>query len=272
MNAQPAGPELHAVQRLAAVATLISSLELLARPELHQDGQLMSWEVGQLRSPRFVRGRSGRWLARLMSYPAFRGLLLVRLAASVALLLAPAHRRRTGGLRFAVAASSIATTMRSPFGWDGADQMSAITFSGLTAASWLPELESDVRRFFAHQLCLCYLASGVAKAVSPDWRSGAALTGIFSTRMYGDERLYRLLRSRPPVAALASRAVIVGECAFPLVLVAPRPARRCMLAGAMTFHAAAALTMNLNTFLWAFAAAYPALDGHCRAKETCRDR
>ena len=252
------------MQRLASIATLISSLELLARRELHEPGHLMSWEVGQLRSSHYVRGRRGRLISRLMALPAFRALLGLRVGASAALLL---RASGVGRLRFAVAASSIATTMRSPFGWDGADQMSALTFSGLTVASWLPELRPDVRRFFAYQLCLSYLASGAAKAVAPEWRSGAALTGIFSTKMYGDERVYRLLRERPVVAKYGSRAVIAAECSFPLVLVAPPPIRRCALAGGLLFHGIAALTMNLNTFFWSFAAAYPALEGHCRAKE-----
>jgi hypothetical protein len=254
------------VERLACVGTLISSLELLARPNLYKEGQLMSWEVGQLRSSRLVRGLSGRWMTRLMAYPVFRGLLALRLAASAILLVRPASQPKAGTLRFAVAASSIAITMRSPFGWDGADQMSSITFVGLTAASWLPELKSDMQRFLAYQLCLSYLASGVAKAVSPEWRSGTALTGIFSTRMYGDERIYRFLRDRPRWAALLSRVVIVGECAFSLALMAPRRVRRCILAGGLLFHFAVALTMNLNTFFWSFAAAYPALEAYCRSK------
>jgi hypothetical protein len=255
------------VERLASVSVAISTLELLARPELYQRGHLMSWEVGQLRSPRYVRGTSGRWIGRLMAYPMFRALLALRLAATIALLLRPGARP-AGGLRFVVTASSIGMTMRSPFGWDGADQMSAITFAGLTTASCLPELKADVQRFFALQLCLSYLASGAAKAVSSQWRSGDALTGIASTRMYGDERLYRLLRERPRCARLLSRGVIAGECTFPLVLAAPRRARRAILAAGLLFHGVIALTMNLNTFFWSFAAAYPALDGYCRARET----
>jgi hypothetical protein len=206
-------------------------------------------------------------MARLMSYPVFRMLLALRLGASAALLLLPASRSSAGTLRFTVAASSIVTTLRTPFGWDGADQMSSITFAGLTAESWLPELKSDMERFFAFQLCLCYLASGLAKAASPEWRSGTALPGILSTRMYGDERLYRFLRDRPRRAALLSWAVIIGESTFPLVLVAPRRLRQCVLGGGLLFHGAVALTMNLNTFFWSFAAAYPALEGYCRTKE-----
>ena len=230
----------------------------------------MSWEIGQLRSSRFVRNRGRRWMSSLMADPVFKGVLASRAAASAVLLTRPANQRGVGALRFTVAASSIVTMMRTPFGWDGADQMAAITFSGLTVASGLPELKSDIRRFFTFQLCLSYLASGVAKAVTPEWRSGAALIGIFSTRMYGDERIYRILRDRPRTARFLSRAVIAGECAFPLVLVTPRRLRRCSLAGGLVFHGVIALTMNLNTFFWSFAAAYPALEGYCCAKERSR--
>jgi hypothetical protein len=257
------------VERLACVATLLSTLELMARPQLFEDGQLMSWQVGQLRSAAFVRKGPARWIARLMTPRGFQVLLAIRAGASAALLLRRADRPG-GALRFTVAASSVAITMRTPFGWDGADQMSSITFCGLTAASWMPELESHMERFFAFQLCLSYLASGAAKAVSRDWRTGGALTGIFSTRMYGHPHTYRLLRTRPRWAALLSRAVIVGECAFPAVLVSPRPVRRALLAAGLLFHGAVALTMNLNTFFWAFAAAYPAVESYCRSKQAPR--
>jgi hypothetical protein len=66
--------------------------------------------------------------------------------------------------------------------------------------------------------------------------------------------------------------VIVGECGFPLVLVASRPLRRAMLAGGLLFHAAVALLMNLNTFFWSFAAAYPALEGYCHSRETAQQK
>lgn len=259
--------DLLAVQRLAGVSTLISSLELLARPRLYQDGQLMSWEVGQLRSARFVRGWSGRTLSVLMAYPVFRGLLAARLGASAALVLGRTRPRATTALQCTVASSSIATSFRSPFGWDGADQMSSLTFVGLTAASLVPELKPAVRRFLAFQLCLSYLVSGVAKATSREWRSGAALVGIAGTRMYGDARAYRFLRRRPRLTTWLARLVIVGECAFPLILVAPRRARHCALAAGLLFHAVVAFTMNLNTFFWSFAAAYPAVEGYCRPRD-----
>jgi hypothetical protein len=96
----------------------------------------------------------------LMANPVFKDLLASRAAASAALLIRSANQRGAGALRFIVAVSSIVTVMRTPFGWDSADQMPTITFSGLTVASGLPELKSDIRRFFTFQLCLSYLASG----------------------------------------------------------------------------------------------------------------
>lgn len=256
-----------AVRRLAAASTLISSLELLARPELYRDDHLMSWDVGQLRSRGFVRGMSARALRPLMAYPVFRALLFGRVAASAALLTSSPGPTATALLTGTAAASSVAVTLRSPYGWDGADQMSSIMLVGLCAGSVLPELRPALNRFFAHQLCLSYLASGVAKAGSEEWRSGAALPGIASTRMYGNDRLFQLLRARPRWAKLLAWLVIVGECAFPLVLVVPRRARQAFMAAGLLFHAVVAVTMNLNTFFWSFAAAYPALEAHCRAKE-----
>lgn len=261
-----------AVQRLAAVSTLISSLELLARPDLHADGHLMSWEVGQLRSAAVLRRASAVGLRNVMSTTGFRSLLAGRVVASAALLVASPTGGGAAALTGTVAVSSMALMSRSPYGWDGADQMSAIMFLGLCAGSVLPEIRPALNRFFAYQLCLSYLASGVAKAGSREWRSGAALTGITGTRMYGNERLHRYLRDRPAHATALAWCVIVAECAFPLVLVVPRRARHAALAGGVLFHAVVAVTMNLNTFFWSFAAAYPAFEAHCRSREEGRRR
>ena len=255
------------VERLASISTLIASLELLARPRVYEDAHLMSWGVGQLRSRWLLSGPVGRTLAHLMAYRTFRALLVLRAIGSMGLVLGVVSGWRASVVNTTMAVSSILVMLRSPYGWDGADQMSAITFLGLAASSWLPEIEPAVRRFFAYQLCLSYFTSGVAKATSAEWRSGAALTGIASTEMYGNEAVYSWLKHKRWLRVSAARAVILGECAFPLVLVAPSRLRQVGLVGGILFHAVAAQIMGLNTFFWSFIAVYPALESYCRSRK-----
>jgi hypothetical protein len=259
---------LDTVERLAAVSTLIASLELLARPRIHDDANLMSWQVSQLRSRRLLRGPIGRVFAHLLAIRMFRALLAFRVLGSLGLILGIVSGWKARAVKTTMAVSAFPVTLRSPYGWDGADQMSAITSVTLAARSWLPEIEPAVQRFFALQLCLSYLASGVAKANSPEWRSGSALTGIAGTEMYGNEEFYRWLQRHPSLAVLATRGVIVAECAFPLVLIAPRRLRHAILLCGILFHAVVARMMGLNTFFWSFVAVYPALENYCRSRET----
>jgi hypothetical protein len=258
---------LDLVERLSAISTLISSLELWARPRLYDDANLMSWQVSQLRSPRLLRGPLGRVLARLLAYPMFRALLMFRAIGSFGLVMGRVSGRRARTVKTSMALSVFPVTLRSPYGWDGADQMAAITALALAGRSWLPEIEPTVQRFFAFQLCLCYFASGVAKATSPEWRSGSALTGISSTEMYGDPSFYRWLQGSHPRARLIARGVLVAGCAFPLILVVPSRVRQTVLVGGVFSHAVVAKVMGLNTFFWSFVSVYPALENYCRSRE-----
>jgi hypothetical protein len=257
---------LDRVERLASVSTLIASLELLARPGVYEDGNLMSWRVGQLRSRWFLNGFLGRFLRCLLTYNMFRAMLAVRAVSSACLVLKVVRGWPAAAVKTVMAVSSMPMMVRSPYGWDGADQMSALTFLALASRSWLPEIAPAIQRFFTFQLCLSYLSSGVAKAISPEWRSGTALTGIAGTEMYGNEAVHDWLRAHPSLAVAIARGVTACECAFPLILIAPRPLRRCGLLGGVVFHALAARVMGLNTFFWSFVAVYPAIEGYCNAR------
>jgi len=265
-----AGTALRTVERLASVSVVISSLELLARQRVLGNGNLMGWQLGRLRSHRRVTGVSGHCFDMLMSNPVYRAMLLARAAASAALAVGPLNFNFATVLRSTIGATSVAIYSRSPYGWDGADQMSTITFAGLSAWSIFPRLEQAVIRFLALQLVLSYLASGIAKAVSPEWRSGSALAEITGTKIYGNPRFHDWLQARPGASRLLCRAIIIGECAFALSLIAPKPLRYLMMAGGISFHAATAYVMHLNTFFWSFTAAYPALAAYCEETASWR--
>jgi hypothetical protein len=181
--------------------------------------------------------------AAVAALPVASGGHAVALTALVAALVA--RRVRVGGL-----------------GIGGADHM----FLVVCGASWLATVVAGDRRaaeaglwFIAAQACLAYLVAGVTKLASPTWRSGRALHLVAATRSHGCLALRRCLAAAPWLARPACWGVMVWECAFPLVLLAPEPARLAILASGVLMHVALALVMGLNTFVWAFPATYPAV-------------
>jgi hypothetical protein len=213
------------------------------------------------------------------------------------ILFTPAHRastvRRWISRRYTLAAlvaaqvatalTVIATGVQSVWGWgalcvltvafiglrwyrrgggDGADQMASIVLIATVLVA--PAFPGDLRvalgvGFIAAQAILAYLTSGIAKLISPVWRNGTGLAGILSTVDHGTPALGRWLARHPAFSTLASWGTIAFECAFILVLVLPPPAAAVMLLAGVLFHAACALFMGLNSFLWAFPATYPCL-------------
>jgi hypothetical protein len=188
-------------------------------------------------------------------------LLALRTGAALALLLwEPAGLLRVG-LVAGIAVLTIAPSTRSPFGLDGADQMSVITFVGLTLAHLgsSPVVQKAFLWFIALQACLSYATAGWAKVAAPRWRSGEYLTSVFATLTYGHAGIARFLAPRRQLTAFVARSMILMECVLPLALVLPAPGTLALLAVGVLFHLSAALIMGLNTFFWSFVAAYPAI-------------
>lgn len=251
---------LFAVERLSAVSVLIASLESLARPSLLADGALAGWPVSQL-SRKWIAGHAfQRTFGRFLTYPRVLAVYAIR-AVCAALLLAGLHDELGRGMCAAtIVTTSILTTVRTPFGHDGADQLATLTFVAVALAHLLG---GDVVRislwFVALQACLAYTAAGIAKLVSPVWQRGAALPGVLSTTSYGTPLLGVALARKMPIAIAGAWFVITFECLFPLALLGNPPLTYVLLACGAVFHLGAAVLMRLNTFLWSFVATYPAI-------------
>jgi hypothetical protein len=121
--------------------------------------------------------------------------------------------------------------------------------AGWTLALW----------FIGAQSCLSYVAAGIAKLASAEWRSGQAIAGIMRTEMYGNAWLHRLATSRPGLGRALAWAVMLFESLFPVALVGPIELTAALLGAGLTFHLANAGFMGLNLFFFAFVAAYPAV-------------
>jgi hypothetical protein len=249
------------VERLSSIGVVISSLELLVFPRPVRDEALMGWRISRLRHRLLVRPPLECLLDALFSYRATLVATAVRLLAATVLALFEPGDRIAAALDWVVALTGIGFTLRTFFGLDGADQLFTITFAGLAIARTVggPPLASLVLWWLAGHVAVAYFTSGFTKLLSPIWRSGSAIPGVFGTRMYGSPAMDALLARRPALSRVLAHGVVIGEMIFPLCLVVPEPYSYALLACGAAFHAAAAFTMGLNTFFWAFVGTYPAL-------------
>lgn len=249
------------VEQVTAIGSLVTTLEQFAITEEYEEDQLLSWNVARTRHAALL-GRFGDLVAPIMEPPGLKVLLGARLLAALTLLSRSAGRWP----RFAALALLTSTNMllhvRTPYGSDGSEHLATIT---LTASSLARLFDDDPRtrdacvRFIAGQSALSYGAAGLAKAVSPPWRDGTAVRDVVRTRMYGHRETYELLSEHPRLVKLLGPGTILGELAFPAVLVAPKPIARLLLAVGASFHAGNAVVMGLNRFVWSFIGTYPAI-------------
>ncbi|MFF0292212.1 hypothetical protein ACFYST_03490 [Kitasatospora sp. NPDC004614] len=244
---------------LAAVGVAISSLEYLLRPGLLADDALASWSVTRTSHAWMVTPRAEAMLERLFAYPNFAVVLVLRLLAAAAVMVGPPLP--LAALAALIAVSSSLLAQRSPYGTDGADQLTVIIFVGaaLSEAIATPNSYKLFLWFISAQACLAYLTAGVAKLASPVWREGGALPGILGTSSYGYRRLGAVLARHQRTFWTLGWLIMALECVFPTALLGIRPLTYTMLAAMLTFHLGAAFLMRLNTFFWAFTATYPSI-------------
>ncbi|MBY8887004.1 alpha/beta fold hydrolase [Streptomyces sp. PTM05] len=259
------GDDLDAVLRKAEVLTsvgqLIGALEQLSAPVELAPGGFLAWDVGRYALPRSWAPAVPA-LDRLFGHPQVLGLVVARGAAALGLLAPRIGRPARAALSSAMCLTSYGLQARTRYGFDGSDPLAFVTY----ACAALEKASGGDRRareavvaFLAAQACLSYATSGAAKLASPVWRDGSAIPRIFRTEALGDAFLHRAVRDRPWLAKTLSWSTIAGELAFPLVLVAPRPVARAILAAGLAFHLGNARFMGLNRFVWSYCATYPAI-------------
>lgn len=200
-------------------------------------------------------------LRRRMSTRLFRALLAAQLCIAVVLLASASVSVLVVCLALLIASLGGFIVLTGEFWSDGSDKIGMIAIAGafVTGAGVLlgdSALALAGALIAGGQLTVCYLVAGVSKVFFADWRNGAELAAVMAAESWGHPMMERLTRRRP-VAIAVSWCVILGEALFPLALLAPRPWLLAALATLMLFHVATALVMGLNTYPWAFAAAYP---------------
>jgi hypothetical protein len=140
--------------------------------------------------------------------------------------------------------------------------MSNVVLAGLVFQSFAPKsgpviLQNAGLWFIAIQCVISYCIAGVAKAASTEWRSGAAPRAILNSSTYGSQLGVRMIDAFPHGSGTLAWLTIIIECLFPIALFASPPVAIFFLVMGFLFHLGNAVFMGLNTFLTAFAAAYP---------------
>ena len=152
-------------------------------------------------------------------------------------------------------ALALRTQRRLTYGLDGADQMALMVWAGVLIALVSPTWGVVL---IAGQSLLSYLTAGVAKLFGEQWRRGDAVLAITNTIGYGSARGRQLIRTSGRGRALAW-TTIGFEVAGPALLLAGARGALVFVLGALAFHVLIAFVMGLNNFVWAFAAALPAV-------------
>ena len=250
-----------------AAAVVLDSLELIAERRHLRDDGLFALPVLVTGRPRtLMRGPQAAPLRALFGYPTVLALPALQIVAAA--VLAAAVAIRTPALEVAAGLGAIVIIvargllyLRNQFGLDGSNHMILAASTAIAVVLLVPDqgAQQIALYYLAGQLLLGYAASGIAKAFSPEWRSGSAIPEITSTISYGTPAVGAVLMRNRAVGLLLCWSVIAFECSAPLLLLAGTPGAVAIIAGGLAFHTGVAAIMGLNTFFWSFASAYPAL-------------
>lgn len=252
--------------RLVAVGVVIAAAELLvARRSLAPTG-LFGWPVSRTAYPALLDRRRvwssalGATLDRLARTRGTHALLACQLAIGAALVTATGSEL-TGPLLTVAAALSMLVGIRLPFGRDGSDQMRTVTLLVLAIPFLVgdPSTHRIAMWFLALNLMVSYLVAAIAKLAGAEWRSGTAIHLVLRTSGYGSPRLSRRLPTGRRWHRVVAWSVIGLELALAVSVVLPTPVLAGALLLGLAFHLGAAVLMGLNTFVWAYAGAYPAI-------------
>jgi hypothetical protein len=250
--------------RLAAVIAAIGIVWDTAELLVHDDtlSRFFQWPVVRSRYYILLRHKGlGALFDVMLTGRTFVVVVVAHAVAAIAFaVLLPIGRPWVALLAFVVLAGHCAIHLRLLVGMDGADQMQSIVWAGLAifALDLGPIANWAAAIFIVAQLLLSYLVAGIAKLVSPAWRSGTAIALITRANTYSSPGVSAALRPRP-VSSVFSWATMGFELGAPLLLFGGEPGLAAFVAAGVAFHVGIAVAMGLTTFVFAFLAAYPVL-------------
>jgi hypothetical protein len=248
------------VSRLLFVGLVVEAIEFYRLRYAFADGGIFS------RALLDILTRGTRWQVRIGATiggsRAITFALIVQAAAAIMVIALGVGTVVGIGCALVCLLANGYLRVRRQIGGSGAEQLTFIvlvTFALVILTGGGENVRRLGDRFIAAQVILAYFASGVAKLISPVWRHGAAMTGIFATEGYGTWRLAQLMSALPWLDKGICWSVIGWELSFPVILIAPEPVMVALLGIGVLFHVSCAVMMGLNRFVWAFCGCYSAV-------------
>ncbi len=249
-----------------AIGQILASVESMTIGRLYRRDNLLRGvsargaRVGTLRH---------RLLTVLDSPTTPQILAAVNLVSATALLLGRNRRPVQIASNVVIGLCNRLNEIRTPYGRDGADQMTAVITQYRSLSALIPDAARSDDLFLRavnYQAALSYFVSGISKAFGSSWVQGDALGEIVRTQAYGGGPAARLLRDRPRLARLLTWSTPLWEASFPLIYLLPERWGRRALWGVKGFHVAVAAVMELPRFVWGFTGSHGAvgyaLSGH----------
>ncbi len=260
LYAREVAASLRATRILIAIWCLLSTLEWVSNLQLFREDGLLSWRILSIRSGFIFRAS---WAQRLFRERSTAWVLSIRLAAAIGLMVTPDAPLECIALLVIITTSCFVTT-RTWLGSDGADEIGQIASIGALLIATGLAFNQLLLAFagtllIGGQLTIAYFFAGFSKLLSSEWRHGRALVGVMGTHSYGHALAARAFSRSKTFSVCSCWLVILCETLFPLAMVAPHHVFLLMLAAFLMFHFSHAYFMGLNTFVWAFASAYPSV-------------
>jgi len=245
---------------LLGLGQLVTTAEYLSiRSELGPGG-IYRWRTLRIGHPARIAAL-GPWRERVFGPHGTDVLFGVRLGLAALLVAFAATPAVAGPTVAALAAVLLLCNVRLRWGLEAADNLAVHTALGLTAfaACRAVGTEGIGLPYLAAYAGLAYVTAGVTKLIEPTWRSGEALGRVLNLESFGSPSAERALAPRPRLRQGLSWIVILAELAAPLALLLPAPWLVAALVAGLCFHLTLGVVMGLNTFVWSFAATYPAV-------------
>jgi len=260
---QPEASEIYKVILvICSFGMIISTLEFFYVRRCFAAEGVYSWAVFSAVLLKTRSAAVSRLLNAVFDAPGVMVLLAIRVIALVCILFVPVYSLAFKISLTLVILSVLLLTWRRSFGDDGADQMNSIVLITTWLCTAIFENSLLLRAglwFIALQAVLSYSTAGIAKLVSPTWRSGQAISGVFNTGTYGLDIVAQFLRGQPKLNYVLCWSVMLIESGFLVALFLPLPLAILFLLWGAVFHLMCAAIMGLNNFFWAFLSTYPAL-------------
>lgn len=242
----------------AANSVIICGEIWMLRANLCDDG-LFSWRVNRLSHPMTTRFLSNLGIDRVFEYPGVLGLLLLRAATALAVIITVCTGRSSVIPLFVLTVLALGFHLRNSSSNDGSDQYTLIILVACTLSELIHSQNAYAAAafFIAGQSMLAYSVSGWLKIFQRGWRDGSFAKGILETSSFGNRALLVWFRRYPAISVLGGIAVCGGDCLLGIAGVIPPSITMLVLAFGVVLHFGIARVLGLNTFVLAFCATYP---------------